>query len=46
MRETFMKVLPEVEVRAGEACKLPVEEYSADAIICAQVNGVVVLILT
>ena len=41
MRETFKRVLPGVELRAGDAYKLPVEDSSADAIICAQVNGVI-----
>jgi len=37
MRETFKKVQPGVEIRNGDAYKLPVEDASADAIICAQV---------
>jgi len=46
MRETFKEVLPGIEVRAGDAYKLPVADYSADAIICAQVNGAIVPMLT
>jgi hypothetical protein len=38
MRETFKKVLPGVEIRDGDAYKLPVEDGSTDAIICAQVR--------
>jgi hypothetical protein len=37
MRETFKKVQPGVEIRQGDAYKLPVEDASADAIVCAQV---------
>lgn len=37
MRETFKKVQPGIEIRDGDAYKLPVEDASADAIICAQV---------
>jgi hypothetical protein len=37
MRETFKKVQPGVEIREGDAYKLPVEDASADAIVCAQV---------
>jgi hypothetical protein len=47
MRETFKKVLPGVEIRDGDAYKLPVDDASVDAIICAQVlfNSAIVLIV-
>jgi len=37
MRETHKKRQPNVDVRAGTAYELPLEDSSADAIICAQV---------
>jgi ubiquinone/menaquinone biosynthesis C-methylase UbiE len=36
MRETFKKIQPGVEIRDGDAYNLPVEDASANAIICAQ----------
>ena len=38
MRETHKKLQPNVDIRAGTAYELPVEDSSFDAVICAQVN--------
>lgn len=38
MRETHKKVQQSVDVREGNAYKLPIEDSSVDAIVCAQVN--------
>jgi len=37
MRNTHKKVQPGVDTRAGTASEIPVDDASADAIICAQV---------
>ena len=36
MRETQKKVQPNVDIRAGTAYELPVEDSSVDSVICAQ----------
>jgi ubiquinone/menaquinone biosynthesis C-methylase UbiE len=36
MRETHKKGQPNVDIRAGTAYELPVEDASVDAVICAQ----------
>jgi hypothetical protein len=38
MRETHTRLQPNVDIRAGDAHEVPVEDASADAIICAQVD--------
>lgn len=37
MREVHKKLQPSVDIRAGTAYELPVEDASVDAIVCAQV---------
>jgi Methyltransferase domain len=37
MRNTHQKIQPDVDVRDGTAYELPLEDASADAIVCAQV---------
>jgi len=46
MRETQKKVQPNVDIRAGTAYALPVEDSSVDAVICAQVKLSISLLLT
>ena len=41
---THSKVQPNVDVRAGTAYELPIEDASADAIVCAQVQLPIALI--
>ena len=36
MRETFKRVVPDVEIKDGSAFKIPLEDNYADAIYCAQ----------
>jgi ubiquinone/menaquinone biosynthesis C-methylase UbiE len=37
MRQVHKELQPNVDIRAGTAYELPVEDASVDAIICAQV---------
>ena len=46
MRETQKKVQPNVDIRAGTAYALPVEDSSVDAVICAQAKLPMPLLLT
>jgi ubiquinone/menaquinone biosynthesis C-methylase UbiE len=41
MREVHKKLQSGVDIRAGTAYELPVEDASVDAIVCAQVSRIV-----
>lgn len=43
MRETQKKLQPNVDIRAGTAYELPIEDSSVDAVICAQAKTPVFL---